>query len=261
MQSSKRKAIDAFIFVALFLGLGYSIWESGSQFNYNWQWNQVLSFFYEIDEGEFYFGVFYDGLVVTFQVAGTSFVLASLLGLVVMLMSQSSSYVAKGWSLVYVELIRNTPVLIQIYLIYFLLGPTLGWSRMTCGIVALSIFESAYVAEIFRSGVQSVPKGQWEASRSLGLSQFRTYLFVILPQALRLVLPPMTNVLINLVKNSSIVSVIAIADLTTEARNAVADTFLSFEIWFSVALVYLIITILISVSMGFVESLVRIKGT
>ena len=261
MQSFKRKILDAIAFVMLFLGGFYLIVNSGSQFHYNWQWKQVLPFFYEIDEGELYLGIFYDGLMVTFQVAGMSFVIASLLGLIVMLMSQSQSYIAKGLSLLHVELIRNTPLLVQIYLIYFVLGPILGWSRMTCGIMALAIFESAYVAEIFRSGVQSVAKGQWEAAHSLGLSQFQIYFLVILPQALRLILPPMTNVLVNLVKHSSIVSVIAISDLTTEARNAVADTFLSFEIWFSVALVYLLVTILISISMGVVESLVKIKGT
>ena len=257
--SFKRKLIDVFLFVLLFFTLFYFIYKGGGSLGYNWQWQQVLPFFYIIDEEGLYPGIFYDGLIITLKIAFFSFWLSTLMGLIVMFLSQSKSIVSNGINVIYVELIRNTPLLVQIYLVYFVIGPILEWDRMTCGIIALSIFESAYIAEIFRSGIKSVDKGQWESAYALGLSKLYVYIFVILPQALRIILPPMTNVFINLIKHSSIVSVIAIADLTTEARNAVSDTFLSFEIWFSVAIIYLVVTLTVAAIMGLVESAIKIK--
>ena len=255
----KKKTFDLVLFLVLFYGLLYFVINAASTLDYNWQFEQTLPFFYVIDEGEIFGGVFYDGLLTSLEITFFSFLIAVFFGLIVMLMSQSRSIVARGLSLIYVELIRNTPLLVQIYLIYFILGPTLDWDRMTCGIIALAIFEASYIAEILRSGVQSIVKGQWEAAFSLGFSKYLTYTYIILPQALRLILPPMTNVFINLIKHSSIVSVIAVSDLTTEARNAISDTFLSFEIWFAVAAVYLIVTITVAFIMSFVEHLVKIK--
>lgn len=255
MSYIKKYIIDLALFLAFFYAILYFLYDSGRSLAYNWQWHRVIPFFYALDEGELFGGVFYDGLLITLQIAALSFLLAIGIGFMVMLMSQSKRLILRTANILHVEIVRNTPLLIQLYLIYFILGPSLGWEAITCGIVALAIFESAYIAEILRSGVQSVAKEQWEGGYSLGLSTFHLYLFIVMPQAIRIVLPPMTSVLINLVKHSSIVSVIAIADLTTEARNAVSDTFLSFEVWLSVACVYVAVTLSISLGMGIVERL------
>jgi len=113
--------------------------------------------------------------------------------------------------------------------------------------------------EIFRAGIQSVGRGQWEAAKSLGLSPFDVYRDVVLPQALRLVLPPLTGLVVNLIKHSAIVSAIAIADLTTAGRNVVADTFMSFEIWFTVAAIYLALTVTLSVFVSYLEHRLRVR--
>jgi polar amino acid transport system permease protein len=149
-------------------------------------------------------------------------------------------------SRLYIELIRNTPMLIQILVIYFIIAKIFGLSRFWSGALCLALYEGAFAAEIIRGAIVAVPRGQMEASRSLGLSSYDTYRHVILPQAIPLILPPMAGVLVNLVKHSAIVSVIAVFDLATEARTAIADSFLAFEIWLITAAMYLLITILLS---------------
>ena len=114
--------------------------------------------------------------------------------------------------------------------------------------MALSLFEGAYMSEIFRAGIVSLHKGQWEAAHSLGLSTFDTYRDVILPQAIRRILPPLTGEVISLIKNTSLVSLVSLSDLALQARVIAADTFLTFEMWFTTALIYLAITVPLSMS-------------
>ena len=150
--------------------------------------------------------------------------------------------VARG----YLELVRNTPLLIQIFFIYFVLAPVLDMEAMTAAVLALSLFEGAYASEMFRAGILSIADGQWEAAHSLGLSTRDTYVFVILPQAVRRILPPLTGQAVSLIKDSALVSTIAIWDLTMQGQAVVSETFLTFEIWFTVAAIYLVITLSLS---------------
>jgi len=113
-------------------------------------------------------------------------------------------------------------------------------------VLSLSLYQGAFTAEVLRAGIQAIPSGQWEAARSLGLSRAITLRKVILPQLVRIVLPPLTNELVSLIKHSALVSVIAIFDLTNEGRTLVADTFLTFEVWFTVAALYLLLTLTLS---------------
>lgn len=168
------------------------------------------------------------------------------LGLVTALLRLSDSKVGNVIGTTYVEVIRNTPLLVQIYLLYFVFGPVIGLDRFSTAVLALSLFQGAYTAEIFRAGLNSIPKGQFEAAQTLGLSPFYTYKDVILPQVLQRTLPPLTNEVVSLIKNSSIVSVMAIFDLTTQARNIVSETAMPFEIWFTVAAIYLALTLSLS---------------
>jgi polar amino acid transport system permease protein len=118
----------------------------------------------------------------------------------------------------YVELIRGTPLLVQIFIVYFFIGTVLNLDRFTAGVAALAVFTGAYVAEIVRAGISSIHKGQMEAGRSLGMTSAQTMRYVILPQAFKRVLPPLAGQFINLIKDSSLVSVISITDLTKAGR-------------------------------------------
>jgi len=172
----------------------------------------------------------------------------------------SGSISGKALATFYLEVVRNTPLLVQLYLFYFVLSPIFGVDRFWTGVICLTFYEATFVAEIIRSGIESVDRGQWEASDGMGLTRSDTYRYVILPQAVPLMLPPLTGQIINLIKHSAIVSVIAVADLTTEGRNIIADTFMSFEIWFTVAGIYLIITLTLSVFVTWLEHRVKVKS-
>jgi polar amino acid transport system permease protein len=127
-------------------------------------------------------------------------------------------------------------------------------SAFASAVLALSLFEGAYTSEILRAGIVSIHKGQWEAAYSLGMRTRQAYQYVILPQAIRRLLPPLTSQAISLIKDSALVSTIAIYDLTMRGRAIVAETFLTFEIWFTVAAIYLIITISLSVLVHSMET-------
>jgi polar amino acid transport system permease protein len=124
---------------------------------------------------------------------------------------------------------------------------------MPAGIAALSIFAGAYVAEIIRAGIQSIPKGQMEAARSLGMNTPQAMIHIILPQAFKRTLPPLAGQFISLIKDSSLVSVIAITDLTKAGREVITSTFATFEIWFVVAFLYLTLTSVLSQVIAWVE--------
>ena len=220
---------------------------------YNWQWYRIPKYLYRFEEGEFIWGALIRGLWVTLEIAGWGLVLTIAIGLVVALLRMSTSFAGRLLAKVYLEAIRNTPLLVQLYLFYFVLSPIFGLDRLSTGILALAFFEGSFASEIIRAGIQSVPRGQWESADSLGLSPFDRLRDVILPQAVPIMLPPMTGQIISLIKHSSIVSVIAIFDLTTQGLNIIADTFMAFEIWFTVAAIYLAMTVSLSVFVSYLE--------
>jgi len=182
------------------------------------------------------------GLIVTIEISLYSLVIALALGLVIGLMRISANPAARKLAILYIEIIRGTPLLVQIFIMYFFIGTVLELERFTSGVVALSVFTAAYVAEIIRAGIQSIPNGQMEAARSLGMSYPKAMIYVVLPQAFKRTLPPLAGQFINLIKDSSLVSVISITDLTKAGREVVSGSFAPFEVWFTVALLYLVLT-------------------
>lgn len=182
------------------------------------------------------------GLWITLKISAISLVFALALGLIAGLGRVSSNPAARNLAATYVEIIRGTPLLVQIFIFYFFIGTVLQLSAFTAGVAALAVFTGAYVAEIVRSGIEGVARGQMEASRSLGMSYAQAMRYVVLPQALRKTLPPLTGQFINLIKDSSLVSVMALTDLTKAGREVVSSTFSPFEVWFSVAAMYLLLT-------------------
>jgi polar amino acid transport system permease protein len=182
------------------------------------------------------------GLWLTLKISALSLVFALALGLIAGLGRVADNPAARNLAATYVELIRGTPLLVQIFIFYFFIGTVLELSAFTAGVAALAVFTGAYVAEIVRAGIEGVAKGQMEAARSLGMSYAQAMRHVVLPQALRRSLPPLAGQFINLIKDSSLVSVMALTDLTKAGREVVSSTFSPFEVWFTVAAMYLLLT-------------------
>lgn len=193
------------------------------------------------------------GLWVTLWLSAISGVLGLAIGLVAGLARVSKNYVIRNFSVIYVEFIRGTPLLVQIFLAYFFIGTVFDLSRNVAGIGALALFAGAYVAEIVRAGIQSIPRGQMEAARSLGMTVPQAMLEIILPQALKRILPPLSGQFISLIKDSSLVSVIAITDLTKSGREIITSTFATFEVWLVVAAMYLLLTSVLSQLVFYME--------
>jgi|TARA_B100001758_G_C18384142_1_gene599008 polar amino acid transport system permease protein len=233
--------------------IAWLIYAGAAAMEYRWQWYRVGPFFYRIVDGEFIAGPLIRGIIVTLQLAGVSSVLAILIGAFTAIGRMSNSIAGRSIATTYLEIIRNTPLLVQLFMFYFVLAPIFGIDRFWAGVLCLAAFEGSFAAEIIRGGIQAVDRGQYEAADATGLSKFDKYFCVILPQALPLILPPLTGLLISLIKHSAIVSVIAVAELTTEGLNLISDTYMAFEIWFIVAGMYLVLTTSLSVLVNILE--------
>lgn len=223
----------------LLLGL---VVRGATGFGYAWQWHRVPRYLGQSFDGAFYPGPLLNGLGVTIQISAAALVLALLFGAVTALARIRGTRVGQAIARAYLELIRNTPLLIQVYLLYFVVAPIVGMSRWWVAVLALALFEGAAMSEAMRAAVLAIPRGHWESAAALGLTERHTYRTVVLPQALRIALPALTGRAVSLVKSSAIVSVIAVFELTTEGRNIISDTFMTFEIWLVVAALYLVVT-------------------
>lgn len=240
-------------FILVITGGCLGLLRGAENLGYNWQWNRIPRYLVQFSTDGISFGPLLQGLWVTLGIVAVSLVVSLIIGLLVALMRLSHSYMASGMARLYLELIRNTPLLIQIFVVYFVFAPIFDIGRFTAAVLALSLFEGAYAAEIIRAGILGLPKGQWEASASLGMNRGQTYRYIILPQALRNMLPPLTSQGISLVKDSALVSTIAIYDLTMRGQQIIAETFLTFEVWFTVAAIYLAVTLLLTLLVKYLE--------
>jgi len=203
--------------------------------------------------GEWRLGPLMMGLWTTMWISAVASGLALIIGLTTGLCRISINPALRGLAALYVEFIRGTPLLVQIFIAYFFIGTVFNLDRNVAGVGALAIFAGAYVAEIVRAGIQSIPKGQMEAARSLGMNVLQSMIYIILPQALKRILPPLAGQFISLIKDSSLVSVIAITDLTKSGREIITSTFATFEVWLTVAAMYLIVTSLLSQVVFYME--------
>ncbi len=195
------------------------------------------------------------GAWITIEITGMSVGIGFLIGMIVSLVRMSSITPLKWLAKLYVDIIRGTPLLVQIFIIYFALPRVIGQpiNPYVAAVAACSINSGAYVSEIFRAGLQSVDKGQMEAGRSLGLSWAQTMRFIIMPQAIKNIIPALGNEFIAMLKDSSLVSVIGFEELTRRGQLIIAKTYGSFEIWSAVAFIYLIMTFTISQLVGYLE--------
>jgi polar amino acid transport system permease protein len=215
-----------------------------------------------------------DGIRVTLSITIVSFLFIMLVGLIGGLGRISKNPIVNGISSIYVEVIRGIPILVQLLFIYYAspilirdlgmrlvnIAPTLSnrlidlrLNPFVAAVVGLTVCYGAYMSEIFRAGIESIPRGQMEAARSLGMSYFQAMRYVILPQAVRIILPPVGNEFVALLKDSSLVSVVAVADMTRRGREFMASTFMALETWLMVALLYLIMTLFFARVVAYLE--------
>lgn len=188
------------------------------------------------------------GAGVTIEITAVSVFIGFCIGLFVGIARICKVKVLRILAAIYADCIRGTPLLVQIFLIYFAFPIVTGHrvEPFVAAVAACGINSGAYVSEIFRAGIQAIDVGQMEAGRSLGLSWWQTMYYIILPQAVRNILPPLGNEFIAMLKDSSLVSVIGFEELTRRGQLIIAQTYGSFEIWSTVAVLYLIMTLAIS---------------
>ncbi len=195
------------------------------------------------------------GAAITVEVTALSVGFGLAIGIVVSLARLGKWSFLRFLGNCYVDFIRGTPLLVQIFLVYFALPSLIGQrvDPFFAAIAACSINSGAYIAEIFRGGIQSIDKGQMEAGRSLGMTWWQTMRFIILPQAFKRIIPPLGNEFIAMLKDSSLVSVIGFEELTRRGQLIIARTYASFEIWMAVAIIYLIMTFTVARLVGLLE--------
>ena len=217
-------------------------------FNYHFDWAIITS-------GQ-YFEWILSGVKVTLQLSVVSVALSFILGLLIAVMRMSNVKPILWFSHAYLEFFRNTPLLVQIFFWYFgsykILPMVVNdWLNtmnfeFAAAVIALTIYTSAFIAEDIRSGVRSIPKEQMEAARSSGFSYLKSMYYIILPQAVRLTIPPLINQFLNLMKNSSLAMTIGVAELTYQARQVESYTFKGFEAFTAATLVYLGLSLIIT---------------
>lgn len=221
----------AFLLVALIFTFAFH------RLQYGWNWGAVLA----------YRQKFLQGWLVTLAISIASLACSLLLGLAAALGRRGSFLPFRALATLYVELIRGTPLLVQILVFFYVVADAFGVeNRYVVGVLTLSIFSGAYISEIIRAGIESVGESQLESARAIGLTRAQIYRYVVFPQVTRLVLPPLTGQFASLIKDSSLLSIIAVSEFTLNAQEINAFTYSTLESYLPLALGYLVLTLPIS---------------
>jgi polar amino acid transport system permease protein len=234
----------AWIFLLLsMLCVGVIGW-AGTQGGWNTVWN--------------YREVFWKGWLLTILASLASLILSSLVGLGVALSRRSSLLPLRSLALLYVEVVRGTPLLVQILFLFYVVANGIGLeNRLIAGILILSLFSGAYLAEMIRAGIESIPSSQLESARAIGFTPVQIYRFVIAPQALRQILPALAGQFASLIKDSSLLSIIGLSEFTMAAQQVNSATYQTFASYLPLALGYLILTLPISLLSRLLEKRLR----
>lgn len=270
------------LMVPLLIGI-WVFFRIKSGFSYTWNWGSIPQFFFRIDEsGHIKTNMLMIGFYTTIKLSFWSSIAAIIIGTLMGILRTRKNLFFRLTGRTYIEIARNTPPLVLIFIFYFFIGnnitAALGideWARnlsvqgkgvlsflfskperfseFLSALFTLAVYEGAYVAEIIRGGLESIEKGQFEASDALGMSSVDKYRFVILPQVFRKILPSLTGQAISTIKDSSIVSIISIQELTFQGMELMASTFLVFEIWITITVMYFVLTISLSTLASYLE--------
>ena len=287
-KKSKISPLD-FIISLILLGIVvYATYRVSVGLNYKWSWGFLPQYFFRYDEekGRWVMNLLMQGLNTTIWLSVWSTILATVMGTFMAFFRISKGLFQRLIGRTYVELIRNLPPLVLIFIFYFFASeqimPVLGvdewvrslpetlkpllsfffaepmrFSAFLSGVLTISLFEAAYITEIVRAGIQAIERGQWEASYALGLSWWQQMRHIILPQAIQRILPPLAGEFINTIKNSSIVSIISIQELTFQGMELMAATYRTFEVWLTIMGMYLVLTFFLSMCAARFEAYVR----
>lgn len=202
-----------------------------------------------------YSGYFVEGTINTLIIAASAVLIGTIIGAFLGLMKISRSKVFRFIASVYIEILRGTPILVQLYIVYFAIPMMfkISINPLTAGIITLSLNSGAYVAEIIRAGVNSIDKGQMEAARSLGMSHWQAMRLIIMPQAIKNILPALANEFITIIKESSIASVIGVNEIMYKANSIRGNLARAFEPLIIAAAIYFILTFTLSKAVGYLE--------
>lgn len=208
-----------------------------------------------------YRDVFWRGWLLTIELSVLSLLTSMVFGVCAALSRESRVLPLRSAALLYVELIRGTPLLAQILFLYYVVADGFGLQdRLAAGVMILSLFSGAYLAEIIRAGIRSVPASQLESARAIGLTPWQTHRFVIVPQALRQILPPLAGQLASLIKDSSLLSIIGIGEFTLAAQQVNSATYRTLESYFPLAAGYLALTLPVSLLARILEQRIRYEN-
>jgi len=278
---------DAALVLLLLGGAAWVAWEAATTLRYTWNWSIIPGFILRLDEaGRLVPNLLLLGVFNTLRLALWGMLGAAPIGLLVALMRLSRDRFLRLVGGAYVELIRNTPALVLLFILYFFVSaqvtPLFGIDRATAtmgplarrivsvvaappellvafvsGAICLAVFEGAFIAEILRAGILSVERGQWEAGASLGLKRWQVLRLVVVPQAVARSLPPLGTQFIALVKESAIVSIVSIQDLTFMANEVAVSTGRVFEVWITTSVLYFAICLCLSLLFARLEARAR----
>ena len=257
---------------------GFVVYRLFFALNYNWNWSIIPTYLvrYDEDSGRWLPNLLLQGLFTTIKLSIWGMLLAGVLGLLIGILRTSKRLFFRLSTRTYVELIRNTPPLVLVFIFYFFVSdqilPAIGADEYVrslspqvqeklayfattpdllipflSGVITIGIFQSAYITEIVRAGIEAIDVGQWDASKALGLNHPQQLRLVILPQALRIMLPPLANEFINTIKYSSIVSIISIQELTFQGLQVMSSTQVTIEVWLTITMMYLLICLSLSI--------------
>lgn len=216
-----------------------------------WRWSDAISNIH----------IFIEGFSYTLIISLLALFVAIALGVSHALMATSKFRILRIWAIIYVEFFQNTPLLINIFFLYFVLPglPYIGIriDVFTIGVIGIGVYHGAYMSEVFRSGIQSIPNGQFEASKSQGFSYFQQMAYIILPQTLKIILPPATNQAINLIKNTSVLTIIAGAELMYMADSYAQNTLSYAPAYIIAGFFYFIVCYSLSMSARYYENKIK----
>ncbi len=271
-----------FLSLLLFLCAAF-LWKVHSYLMYDWQWGEIPPRFFYFEKGSLHAGVFMQGIFYTIKLSVWSIIFATILGTVLGVLRSSNKLFRNLIAMTFVELHRNIPPIVLIFISYFFIGDQLFnilhidsiirsmgenvrnftevifaplpiMSSFFAGVLALTVYEAAYISEIVKSGIMSVPRNQVESAYALGMNKYKVIRYVILPQAFRKILPPLASQFVSTIKDSAIVSVIAVPELTFQGLELMSATFLTMEIWIVITLLYFILTFTLSKIITFWEA-------
>jgi polar amino acid transport system permease protein len=276
--------LDIVVTVLIVAAIIYIVYRIRVGLHYKWNWAAIPQYLFRYDAETMKLvpNLLVQGLVMTIRLSIWGTVIATLLGLIMGLFRVSHSFFRRLVGRTYVELIRNVPPIVLIFIFYYFISnqvlvffdldafvkeqapwfrslfgcfcaPVSQCSAFVSALITLAIFEGAYITEIVRAGIQSIVKGQYEAAYALGLSRWQTMRHIVLPQATRVILPPLAGQFISTIKDSAIVSVISIQELTFQGMELMSATYLTFEVWITITALYLVLTLSLSLGVARLE--------